>query len=357
MMDVAARAGTTVATVSRVVNNVGYVGTSLRERVKAAIADVGYISKANARILRTKRSRTIGLVVGDLMNPYSFELANAVTEAAMDYGYTTLIATAADDQASDLAVIKEFHQQRVDGLVIATIRTERADAALRQLAEDGMPIALIGCQLKRGVADSVSAGFRRGGRLGTQHLIDLGHRRIAFVGAALSEAGRVTQLQGHLDALEEADIRVPPEYIVGSQHPANGSRHSGYWTGYQGVLQLLKLRTPPSAIVARNDYTAFGVLQALAEQGVSVPESMSVVGFGNTPMTAAVTPTLTSVSQPTRDEGRTAVECLRYRIEHRDQDRTPREIVLECTLVPRGSSARLPTAVSGRSIDSLGSGP
>ena len=97
MMDVARRANTTVATVSRVVNNIGYVSTSLRERVQAAIAEVGYVPNANARTLRTKRSRTIGVVVGDLMNPYSVELANAVTGAAVAYGYTTFIAAATDD--------------------------------------------------------------------------------------------------------------------------------------------------------------------------------------------------------------------------------------------------------------------
>ncbi len=341
MMDVARRANTTVATVSRVVNNVGYVSASLRERVQAAIEEVGYVPNANARTLRTKRSRTLGVVVGDLMNPYSVELANAVTGAAVAYGYTTFIATATDDVDSDISVIEAFHRQRVDGLVVATLRTDSSDAALLRLAKHRMPIVLVGRELDHYMTDSISAGFRRGGHIATQHLIDLGHRRIAFVGADLDEASRVTRLQGYVEALEGAGLRVRPEYVVGSRQTAGSPRYSRRGTGHQATLQLLKLPSRPTAIFARNDHTAFGVMQALAEMGLSVPEDMSIVGFDDIPMAGMVTPTLTSVSQPTKEEGRIAVECLLRRIEHPDEDTEQRTIVLECALVVRASSAQL----------------
>ncbi len=350
MMDVAKRAETTVTTVSRVVNNAGYVATPVRVRVQAAIAEVGFVPNANARTLRTKRSRTIGIVVGDLMNPYSVELANAVTGAAVAYGYTTFIAAATDDQDSDVSVIEAFHRQRVDGLVVATLQTASSDAALLRLAKHGMPIVLVGRELEQGTADSISAGFRRGGLIGAQHLIDLGHRRIAFVGAELNEASRVTRLQGYIDALEAAGLRVRPEYVIGSNQAAGSPRYSRHGTGHQAVLQLLKLPTPPTAIFARNDHTAFGALQALSENGLSVPGSMSVVGFDNLPMSDMVTPTLTSVSQPTKEEGRAAVDCLLRRLEHPEEDPKPRKIVLDCTLVVRGSSAQLQSKPKTKSV-------
>ena len=343
MMDVAKRAETTVATVSRVINNVGYVSASLRERVNSAIEEIGYVPDANARTLRTKRSRTIGVVVGDLMNPYSVELANAVTGAAVDYDYTTFIGAATDDVDSDVSVIDAFHRQRVDGLVVATLQTDSSDAALIRLAEHGMPIVLVGRRLDHARIDSISADFRNGGRMAAHHLIDLGHRRIAFVGADLKEAGRVTRLQGYLDALEAAGIRQRPEYILGNRRAAGSPRYSQHGTGHQATLQLLKLPTPPTAIFARNDHTAFGVLQALNEMGLNVPSDMSVIGFDDIPLADRVMPALSSISQPTQSQGQAAVEYLLRRIDGSNEKIKPRRLVLECTLVARQTSAELRT--------------
>ena len=343
MVDVAKRAETTVATVSRVVNNVGYVSTQLRERVTAAIAEIGYVPNANARSLRTKRTRTIGVVVGDLTNPYSVELAHAVTGTAVDYGYTTFIGAATDDVDSDVAVIDAFHRQRVDGLVVATLQTDTSDEMLERLANRGMPVVLIGRAIDSPAIDSISADFRSGGRMAAQHLIDLGHRRIAFVGADLSEATRVTRLRGYLDALEAANIRVRPEYIVGNRKAAGSPRYSGHGTGHQATQVLLKLPTRPTAIFARNDNTALGVLQALKHHGLSVPEEISVVGFDDIPLADRVVPAVSSVRQPTQEQGRVAVECLLQRIERPSDEIKPKQLVLDCTLVPRETSVALQT--------------
>ena len=341
MVDVAKRAETTVATVSRVINNVGYVSAPLRERVNAAIAEIGYVPNANARSLRTKRSRTIGVVVGDLLNPYSVELANAVTGAAVDYGYTTFIGAATDDVDSDVAVIDAFHRQRVDGLVVATLQTKTSDETLTKLAKRGMPIVLVGRRLNHPLMDSISADFRSGGRMAAQHLIDLGHRRIAFVGADLKEAKRVTRLQGYIDALEAAGIRVRPEYIIGNQQAAGSPRYSRHGTGHQATLQLLKLPVQPTAIFARNDHTALGVLQALKERGIDVPSAISVIGFDDIPLADRVMPAVSSVSQPTQQQGTAAVEYLLRRIERPNEKIEPKRLILDCALVARGTSAAL----------------
>ncbi|MEO1335518.1 MAG: LacI family DNA-binding transcriptional regulator [Myxococcota bacterium] len=344
MMDVAKRAETTVATVSRVVNNIGYVSAALRERVNSAIAEIGYVPNANARALRTKRSRTIGVVVGDLMNPYSVELANTVTSAAVDYGYTTFIGAATDDTDSDVAVIDAFHRQRVDGLVVATLQTPSSDVALTKLAKHGMPIVLVGRDIDHAMMDSISADFRSGGRMAAQHLIDLGHKRIAFVGADFDEAERVIRLRGYLDALESAGIRIRSGYIVGNRQAAGSPRYSGHGMGYQATLQLIRLPVPPTAIFARNDHTALGVLQALKEANLNVPQDMSVIGFDDIPLADRVVPAVSSVSQPTKNQGQAAVECLLRRIEHPDEKTEPKKLVFDCTLVARETSARLQTS-------------
>jgi len=339
MVDVAKRAKTTVATVSRVINNVGYVSDGLREKVEAAIEEVGYVPNANARALKTNRSQTIGVVVGDLMNPYSIELANTVTSEVASHGYTTFIGTATDDIASELQVIDAFHRQRVGGLVVATLRTERSDNALKRLAKHGMPIVTVGRQIDHDMIDSISADFRRGGLMATKHLIELGHKRIAFVGAELEESARVSRLQGYLEALSDAEIPVRPEYIVGNRMATGSPRYATHSTGHQSAHELLKLSSRPTAIFARNDHTAFGVLQALTEAGVSVPDEISVVGFDNIPLTRRVIPALTTVSQPTENQGQLASEFLLGRIEQPEQDVQSRNLVLECTLIARGSTA------------------
>ncbi len=340
MTDVARRARTTPATVSRVINNIGYVSAGLRAAVEAAIRELGYVPNANARVLKTNRSRTIGVVVGDLLNPYAIELANTVRGVAAQRGYATFIATAADDVASELFVIDAFHRQRVGGLVIATLPTTQSNEAIARLADHRMPMVLVGRALDEGPVDSVSANFRRGGELATQHLIELGHRRIAFVGADLAEAERVTRLRGYLDALEEAGLPVRPEYIMGNPRSSGSPRYSTQATGYHVAHELLKLPARPTAIFARNDHTAFGVLQALRERGYRVPEDFSLAGFDDIPLTRQVVPALTTVSQPTENQGRLAAEFLLDRIERPDEDVAPRNLVLECTLIVRGSTTR-----------------
>lgn len=338
--DVARRAGTTVATVSRVLNNSGYVSAATRAAVEAAVRELGYVPNANARVLKTNRSRTLGVVVGDLLNPYAIELAESVRLLSAEQGYTAFVGAAADDVASEISVIEAFHRQRVAGLVIATLPTPQSDQEIRRLVAHRMPVVLVGRALDDAAVDSVSANFRRGGYLATRHLLELGHKRIAFVGADVSEADRVTRLRGYLDALEQADLAVRTEYIVGNHRVAGSPRYSTQASGYRATLDLLKLPSRPTAIFARNDHTAFGVLQALRERGHRVPEDVSVAGFDDNPLARHAIPALTTVSQPTGEQGRLAAEFILGRIERPDEDVAPRRVVLECNLIARASTTR-----------------
>jgi LacI family transcriptional regulator len=337
--DVARRASTTTTTVSRVLNNSGYVKSTTRDAVLRAIEELHYVPNANARVLKTKRSRALGLVIGDLQNPYSLALADSVQSVATARGYTTFIASAQDEVESEIAVIEAFHRQRVAGVVVASLPTPQTDKVLARLAAHRLPLVLVGRTLDHAHVDSISANFRRGGQLATQHLIDLGHRRIAFVGAQLSEAERVQRLRGYLDALEQAGLPVRPEYVVGNPRLGPSPRYSTQLTGYQGGQQLLRVQPRPTAIFARNDNTALGALQALKEAGLRVPEDVSLAGFDNIPLAPVMTPALTTVSQPTDEEGRLAAEFLLGRIEQSEVETPRRELVLECNLIVRASTA------------------
>lgn len=342
--DVARRAATTVATVSRVINNSGYVSQERRAAVEAAIRELGYVPNANARALVTRRSKTIGVVIGDFLNPYAIQLAATVRNVAAEQDYVTFVATAAEDPASELQVIDAFHRQRVAGLVLATLPTPESDDMVRRMVAHGLPVVLVGRTLDDAAVDAISSNFRRGGYLATRHLLDLGHKRIAFVGAALAEADRVTRLRGYVDALEEAKVPVRPEYVVGSRRAQPTPRYSTQLTGYQATQELLKLPTRPTAIFARNDVTALGVLQALREKAIRVPEEMSVAGFDDVPLARQMVPALTTVSQPTDQQGQLAAEFLLRRIEPGGEGETlpARRIMLECNLIVRASTGPRP---------------
>lgn len=336
--DVARLAGTTTTSVSRVVNNSGYVRATTRSAVLEAIEQLQYVPNANARVLKTKQSRVIGILTGDLSNPYSVALSSAVQTLAESRGYTTFIASATDNASSEVMALESFHRQRLAGVIIASLRTPASDRVLARLAAHGLPVALVGRTLDHPGVDSISANFRRGGALATEHLIELGHRRIAFIGAHLQDASRVGRFQGYLDALAKAGLAVRDDYIVGGSRLAPTPRYSTQVDGYHAMQQLLKLPSRPTAIFARNDYTAIGALQALKEAGLGTPGDVAVAGFDNIPLAAAMSPSLTTVSQPTDEEGRLAAEFLLERIERPDREPVRREIVLECNLIVRAST-------------------
>jgi DNA-binding LacI/PurR family transcriptional regulator len=343
--DVARLARSTPATVSRVLNNSGYVSAATRATVLAAIDALGYIPNANARALKTKRSRLLGVIVGDLMNPYAVALANSVHGAAASRGYTALVASAGDSPQAERAVIEALYHQRLGGLVLASVRTIESDALVARLARTKFPVLLVGRSVDAPGVDAILANYRRGGRLLTEHLIRVGHRRIGFVGARLDDAPHVERLRGHLDALEAAGLPVRREYFVGG--PPHGPRYSTQLTGYQATQALLRLPSRPTALFCRNDYTALGAIQALDEAGLRIPDEMAVAGFDNIPMAAAMTPALTTVSQPIEEEGRLAAEFLIGRIEQAaDQDLPRREMLLECNLIVRASTSARRTRAS-----------
>lgn len=340
IVDVARRAGTTTASVSRVLNGSGYASRAMRARVVAAAEDLGYVPHASAQLLRSSRSKLLGVVVGNLANPLAAALIDRIQRFASQSGYTTLFASAnAAGPDAEADCIRTFLRQRPDGLIVATLRTAASDQLLRNVADGGVPIVLVGRALDHPRVDSISSDYRRGGEIITRHLIALGHRRIAFIGADISEAARVGRLQGYLDALKQADIRPRPSWVISDTAGAEGPRYPTYLTGYQGAQRLLRASVRPTAIVARNDITAVGAIQALKDAGMRVPDDFSVTGFDNIELASAIAPGLTTMSQATDDEAHLAAEFLVGRIERPDESVASRNISLECNLIVRASTA------------------
>jgi DNA-binding LacI/PurR family transcriptional regulator len=183
------------------------------------------------------------------------------------------------------------------------------------------------------MADNLKGGYEA-----TRHLIDLGHKRIGFIGVSLTEGLRLRRFQGYLEALNEHGLRVEDHLIVGGRKIAD--QMPGYSTeemGYDGMIKLLQLKRRPTAIIARNDYTAMGALNAIKRAGLRIPEDIAVVGYDDIPLASHTSPTLTTVRQPTREQGRMAAEFLLRRIEG-DRDQPRAEKTFDCELVIREST-------------------
>ena len=339
LTDIAAAAGVTPMTVSRVVNDSGYVSAETRERVVRALAEMNYRRNGLARGLKRQRTDTIGLVLGDIANPFAAELARAAREVASSEGYNLFICVSEHSAREDIAAFDSLADHRVDGLIVATRANKLGNDRLAEIIESGVPVVLIGRDFRHPHADLVSADHLRGGHEATRHLIQLGHKRIGFIGVTLSSGFGLRRFQGYLDALREHGLGVDEELIVGEKKlDEQAPGYSTEMMGYKGMRQLLALRGKrPTAVFARNDFTAIGAVSAIKEAGLRIPQDIAVVGYDDVPLAAHASPPLTTVRQPTREQGRVAAEFLLRRIESGDV--LPREErVFECELIVREST-------------------
>ncbi|HEV8369633.1 MAG TPA: LacI family DNA-binding transcriptional regulator [Pyrinomonadaceae bacterium] len=339
LADIAARADVTSMTVSRVMNSNGYVHVETRERVLRVAREMNYRRNGLARGLKRQRTETVGMVIGDIANPFAAELSRGVREVLEQHGYSMFICVSEHLAKEDVQAFDSLADHRADGIIVATRASKSGNERLAELIDAGIPVSLIGRDFRHPHADLVIADNLTGGYEATSHLIELGHKRIGFIGISLTQGLRLKRFQGYLEAMSEHGLSVDEQLIVGGR---NGSdQMPGYSTeemGYEGMIKLLDLKQRPTAVFARNDYTAMGALNAIKRAGLRIPEDIAVVGYDDIPLASHTSPTLTTVRQPTREQGRTAAEFLLRRIQE-DPDQPRREQTFECELVVRESTA------------------
>jgi DNA-binding LacI/PurR family transcriptional regulator len=334
LADVAAMAGVVPMTASRALNRSGYVSAAVRERVATAARALKYRPNMLARQLRGSRLHAIGIMLPDIANPFVAELMKGITPVLRAAGFTGFIATAGRSVEDESAAIQAFVDHRIDGMLVATRGTEIGDEVLKGIAAGGVPVVTIGRPVNVSTIDCVTADHYQGACDAVTHLIALGHRRIGFIGASAEDAARLRRYRGYIAALEAAGIAPDPAYAVGTTiGPAFGTEEDGF----HGLLALRKLKHPPTAIFARNDYVAIGALRAAHTLHLRVPQDIAIAGFDNIPIAAYQTPPLTTVEQPIVEQGRIAAELLLKRIEtpavHRRQT-----VQLPCKLIVREST-------------------
>jgi DNA-binding LacI/PurR family transcriptional regulator len=323
-------------TVSRAINGSGYVSAEARERVEKAIRELDYSPNALARSLKRQKTQVVGILLADVANPFSSELSRSIETVLVSHGYSCFISTTQSSTEREVRAMTAFFDHRVDGIVIATRETGAGNEALTRLIARGLPVVVVGRNCGNPGVDRVTADHWKGGFDTVSHLISLGHHRIAFLGASLINGSGLPRYQGYLDALREHGIELREEYVVGPEGftPAYATQADGY----EGLKRLLALDRPPTAVFARNDYTAIGALCAAHDLDMRVPDDIAVAGFDNIGLAAYTTPPLTTVDQCISDQGRRAAVLLLDRMEG-GYTGPRREVILECRLITRQSTS------------------
>jgi len=293
-------AGVSHSTVSRALRNSPLVNRKTTEEIQGIARELGYQPSAIARGLVTRKTRTIGVVVTTIADPFVSEVVIGIELAANDNGYSVFLANSNADPAREQSVVHSFAERRVDGIVVTSSRVGALYTPL--LSQMMVPIVLINNQHPGEFVHSVMIDNVQGSREATNHLIQLGHRRIAYVGDQYGHQSDAERLGGYREALESASLPMAPGLVeYGDGRPEGG---------IQAMDRLLALADPPTAVFCYNDMTALGVLRTLRVHGLHVPADISLVGFDDLFIVSYTEPQLTTVRQPMQRMGRMAMESL-----------------------------------------------
>ncbi|MET8765235.1 LacI family DNA-binding transcriptional regulator [Lentzea sp. NPDC004782] len=321
--EVARHAGVSNATVSNVLNRPGVVAPATRQRVLAAIEELGFVRNESARQLRAGSSRVIAYVVLDAANPFFTDVARGVEDAAREAGLALFLCNSASDDGREREYLELLHEQRVEGILITPVDAER-------LTDRGTPVVLVDRE-SNGTYCSVAVDDVLGGELAVTHLIENGHRRIAMIGGPLSIQQVRDRREGAVRALANAGLPADALTFLETRglQVAEG-RGAG-----ERLVGLPASRRPTAAFCA-NDLLALGLLQSMTQQGLKVPGDLAVVGYDDIEFAAAAAVPLTSVRQPREQLGRTAATLL---LAENEPDHEHRHVKFQPELVVRASSA------------------
>ena len=326
MADVARVAGVSQMTVSRVVNGKGDVSEATRQRVLDVIERLGYRPSGIARGLATQRTGTLGLVVPDVANPFFSDVARGVEHVAHAEGYNVFLCNTEEDAQRELAVLRSLEEKRVDGLVLCSSRLSE-DELLGVVARH-LSVVLVNRRMVGERVRSVFLDDQAGGLLATRHLLDTGHQAVGYLaGPEVSHSGRL-RARGYRAALASARLPYYPDWVQPCIPDVEG--------GHEAAHALLETHPELTALFCYNDLVAVGALHACAELGLRVPQDVAVVGHDGIPLSAWVTPPLTTCLVPRYELGGEAVRLLLEQIENGDDGR--QEVVLRADLVIRASA-------------------
>ena len=327
--DIARLAGVSPSTVSRALANSPRISQTTRDRIRAIARDLDYTPSLAARSLVTGDSPIIGIVAPSLADPYIASVMKGLENASQDAGYQRLISTTQGDPQRELEMVRLLLGHRVAGLIILSSRVRQGYESL--MARIDVPLVFINALHTGEGVYNVTTDNEYGGWLATRHLLEQGHTRIAYLGGPQGGRSHQARLAGYRRALEEANLPLIPEWIF----PGNGTIQAGR----HGVHRWLNLAEDhrPTALFCYNDLSALGFLSEAYQQGIRIPDQLSVIGFDNILMAEISIPPLTTVEQPTEDLGRLAVRSLLAAL----AEKPVTDITLRGRLVVRASVSRI----------------
>jgi len=300
LSDVANMAGLSKATVSRYLNNSIVLPQATVQRIEDAIAQLDYRVNSLARRLSKGGSETIGLVLPDITNPFFAELADAAEEAASEHHYSLVLCITRNNPDKERQFIRWLDTCQVDGLLFTTNRPD--NGLLRDELVGHQRIVLIDEDIPGSAVPKLFVDNVQGGILATQQLIAAGHRRIAFVGGPDALMSVRERHEGFSQAMEHAGLACPPERVLYGDY----SREFGQ----SALHRLLSLPEVPTAVFAASDYLVLGLLDGLRQRGLTAPDALSLVGFDDASYAELITPRLSTIRQPARLLGRTAIDIM-----------------------------------------------
>ena len=324
--DIARRARVSHSTVSRALQGSPLVNALTAKRIRKIAEQTGYRASAAARSLVMGRSSTIGVVVTNIADPFVAEVVNGIEDAAEERGYSVVLANSNAEPDRELRVARAFEERRVDGIIITSSRVGALHVPVMEKMR--VPMVLLNNQHPSDFAHSVIINNVEAADEATRHLIQLGHRRIAYIGDRLGYQSDAERREGYRRALRQAGIRYDPALAaLGDGKPEGGE---------QAMARLLALDPQPTAVFCYNDMSALGAMRRIRAEGLKIPDDFSVAGFDDLYFSQYLDPPLTTVRQPMRQMGRLAMETL---LQIFEGQRSAHNLRLQGELIVRGTTA------------------
>jgi len=301
---VAERAGVSVNTASRAINNKPDINLETKKRVLQIAKELGYIRNAAAVALRTKKTGTIGVVIADNRNPFYAEVLNGMEEAAREKNYHIILANTQRDYKKEEEAINLLLAKRVDGLLITPVQDRDDD--IKNLINANIPFVIVGRDFENIEVEAVYSNEVKGGFLATEYLIKKGHKRIALIDGFLYKSPARGRLEGYKRALKKYRISLDDDLLsVGDIDVKDG---------YERTNQLFEKELDFTAIFAYNDMMAFGAMQAIKEKGLRIPEDIGLVGYDDIPFSSLISPSLSTIRLKKQELGAESLKLLLSRI-------------------------------------------
>jgi DNA-binding LacI/PurR family transcriptional regulator len=331
--DVAKRTGLSPSTISRALNKSGYVGPEAQRRIDEAVAELGYQPNWMARSLKGKPLHLVGLIMPEVSSLYDNAIAQSVSDALRVHSYGLILCVSNEDPEIDRGYLRMLQEKRVDGIIYVYPKVGSNSSYVRELASQGLPIIELSRQREEGLLDAVLADNVQGAYQITKYLIDLGHCRIGLVLGETELTTGKNRLAGYRRALDDYSLPLDPNLI-----------HIGSFTyqhGEKSTSELLQLSQPPTALLAGSNRILMGMLSVLGQQGLRIPDDISVAAFNDTEWLSIWNPPITVVDIAIDEMAQLAVDLLLRRIASPEKKYKPTTYLLSTSLIERGSCKRL----------------